>query len=259
MASSDVQKLQWDTFATRYSSLEELPGEILATRLLRNTLGNVRGLKILDLGCGTGLYARMVLSMGAAHLAGVDVAPHMVDVGKQLAESQGHADRTEYHVADCAKTLDHLQLGHQSYDLVMGNWLLSYPENQAELEGMWRNIAIHLKRGGRFIGLMVSFRRELEAALKSGKYGMKATALEDIENGQRLHLEAATEPKIEFYNTKLNRSLFDTAASKAGMVEMAFTQPTAKDLPPGADMEFWKEILDCPYLMICTAVKPRSW
>jgi hypothetical protein len=48
----------------------------------------------------------------------------MVDVGKQLTESQGHADRTKYHVADCTKTLDHLQLGHQSYDLVMGNWLL---------------------------------------------------------------------------------------------------------------------------------------
>jgi SAM-dependent methyltransferase len=147
----------------------------------------------------------MVLSMGAARLVGVDVAPHMVDVGKQLAESQGHADRTKYHVADCTKTLDHLQLGHQSYDLVMGNWLLSYPENQAELEGMWRNIAIHLGPGGRFVGLMVSFHRELEAALKSGKYGMKATALEEIENGQRLHLEAATEPKIEFYNTKLDR------------------------------------------------------
>jgi len=87
----------------------------------------------------------------------------------------------------------------------MGNWLLSYPENRAELEGMWRNIAIHLKPGGRFIGLMVSFRRELEAALKNGKYGMKATVLEEIENGQKLHLEAATEPKIKFYNVKLHR------------------------------------------------------
>jgi toxoflavin synthase len=255
--SSNVPKPQWDTFATQYCSLEDLPGEILATRLLRNTLGDIRGQTILDLGCGTGLYARMVLSMGAARVVGVDIASDMVDVGRQLAESQGHADRTKYHVSNCAKSLDHLKLGHQSYDIVMGNWLLSYPENQAELEGMWRNISIHLKPGGRFIGLMVSFRRELEAALKSGKYGMKATALEEIENGQKLHLEAATEPKIKFYNVKLHRRLFEIAAPKAGMVEMAFTPPTAKDLPPKADMEFWKEMLDSPYLMICTAIKAR--
>lgn len=182
----------------------------------------------------------------------------MVDWGRQLAESQGHADRTKYHVADCVKSLDHLQLGHQSYDLVMGNWLLSYPENQAELEGMWRNIAIHLKPDGRFVGLMILFRRELEAALKSGKYGIKAMALEEIENGQKLHLKAATEPPIEFCNVVLDRSLFETAAPKAGMVEMAFTPPTARDLPPGADMGFWKEMLDSPYQMICTAVKSGS-
>ena len=83
---------------------------------------------------------------------------------------------------------------------------------------------------------------------------MKAMALEAIENGQKLHLKAAAEPTIEFCNVKLDRSLFETAAPKAGMVGMA----TAKDLPLGADMEFWKEMLDSPYLMICTAVKPRS-
>ena len=252
MASTLYPKTQWDAFATQYSSLEDLPGEIVAAHQLRRTLGSIQGFKILDLACGTGLYGRMALSMGATRIVGVDVAADMVDAGIHISKSQGLADRMAFHVSDCSAPLDALDLGQGEFDLVMGNWLLSYAADRAELEGMWRNIAIHLKPGGKFVGLMGTLDPHA-ASSNSGKYGMKTTVTGEIENGFTVHAEAITEPKIEFDAYHLHWPVHEEAAKKASMIEVQYTQPQKEDLPEAPDMEYWQEMLEAPYFVICTA------
>ncbi len=257
MASTTYKKTQWDSFATQYSSLEDLPGEIVAAHQLHRMLGSIQGFRILDLACGTGLYGRMALSMGASHVVGVDVAPDMVDAGIQISRSRGVAERMSFHVSDCSAPLDSLDLGRGAFDLVMGNWLLSYAANRAELEGMWRNIAIHLKTGGRFIGLMGTL-DPLAASSNSGKYGMKTIVTGEIEDGFTVHAEAITEPKIEFDAYHLHESVHQEAAKNAVMSEVRYTQPGIEDLPEGRDMEYWKEMLEAPYFVICASERLNS-
>ena len=74
MVSSNVPKPQWDAFATQYSSLEELPSKSSRPGSFAIPWSDIRGQKFLDLGCGTGLHARIVFSMGAARLVGLDIA-----------------------------------------------------------------------------------------------------------------------------------------------------------------------------------------
>lgn len=252
-----AEKTQWNTFASQYSCIESLPCEIVAAQQLRRILGSINGTRILDLACGTGTYGRMALSMGATCIVGIDVASHMVMAGSQMAAADGISDRMTFHVADCSAPLDALQIDERSFDLVMGNWLLSYAANRAELEGMWRNIAMHLKPGGRFVGLVGAFDVDAMSST-TGKYGMKTTVLGEIENGFTIHVEAATEPKIEFDAYALNRALHESAAEKADMVKLDYIHTQKEDLPEGADMKYWREMLDSSPIVVCIAERLES-
>jgi 2-polyprenyl-3-methyl-5-hydroxy-6-metoxy-1,4-benzoquinol methylase len=49
----------------------------------------VEGKRILDVGCGTGLYALELAKRGAAHVHGIDIAERMVDTCQARAEEAG--------------------------------------------------------------------------------------------------------------------------------------------------------------------------
>jgi ubiquinone/menaquinone biosynthesis C-methylase UbiE len=64
------------------------------------TCGDVDGMRLLDVGCGTGYFAREMARRGA-HVIGVDVAPRMIDHARrhEAASSLG----VEYRVGDAAE------------------------------------------------------------------------------------------------------------------------------------------------------------
>src|SRR5262245_17825630 len=47
--------------------------------------GDVRGLKVLDCGCGEGRFCRILLDRGAEQVVGVDLCPPMVIAAAQLS------------------------------------------------------------------------------------------------------------------------------------------------------------------------------
>jgi SAM-dependent methyltransferase len=257
-SSSSSYKTQYDTFASRYASMEDLPSEIVATNLLRNTAARgPRSLKVLDLGCGTGTYARLLIETGVAeHVVGVDVSSEMVRVGQAMEAERPGPARIEFHVADCAAPLDHLGLQPAAFDLVMGNWVLNYASDRAELAGMWRNIATYLKPGGKFIGLKENVDSE-DRFKRDNKYGIEFTVVEESGEGLKVHVVAHTEPKIEFDAYSLEPRLYEEVPLEVGMTEVIHLKPSADDLPDGGgeNMGFWKGFLDDPYFVLATTVK----
>jgi toxoflavin synthase len=259
MTPSLISKTQYDNVAPHYASMEGLPGEMVATKLLRNTVANgPRDLKVLDLACGTGTYARMLLDMGVAkHVVGVDVSSEMVRIGQVMeANRPDGSQRITFHVADCTAPLDHLGLPQESFDLVMGNWLFGYASDKAELAGMWRNVITYLKPGGKYIGLQGNFHVE-DHRRWDVKYGHKCTATGDLETGRKIHIEASTEPKVEFDAYMLKPSLYEEVPVELGMREVTYREPSLQDLPDaaGENMEFWKGFLESSYCVLGTARK----
>lgn len=51
-------KSQHNTIAAQYGTYDDLPTSRLEAEIVRIALGDCTGLKILDLGGGTGIYAR---------------------------------------------------------------------------------------------------------------------------------------------------------------------------------------------------------
>jgi ubiquinone/menaquinone biosynthesis C-methylase UbiE len=51
--------------------------------------GDVRGLNICDVGCGSGRFVAEFASNGAAHVTGIDVAPEMIKLAQRHTKEQG--------------------------------------------------------------------------------------------------------------------------------------------------------------------------
>ena len=62
--------------------------------------GDVRGKKILDVGCGSGVYAVDFARRGARRVVGIDLSTNMLELARQEAEQHRVADRCEFIQAD---------------------------------------------------------------------------------------------------------------------------------------------------------------
>src|SRR5262245_20466899 len=61
--------------------------------------GEVHGLRVLDVGCGNGYFARAMARQGA-HVTGIDISPRMIEHARQQEPAGSPA--IEYHVLDAA-------------------------------------------------------------------------------------------------------------------------------------------------------------
>lgn len=62
--------------------------------------GNVKGKTICDIGCGSGRFVTELVKRGAGHATGVDVAPEMLRLARDIVAKDGTADRTDFVEAD---------------------------------------------------------------------------------------------------------------------------------------------------------------
>ncbi|KAI0100526.1 S-adenosyl-L-methionine-dependent methyltransferase [Nemania sp. FL0031] len=107
---------------------------------LRAMLPDLKGARVLDLGCGFGWFSRFARSEGAAHVHGIDLSAKMLD----KARSMTCDDAIIYEEAD----LDDLTLPEAEYDVVFSSLAFHY---LALLPSLMAEISRSLKRGGRLV------------------------------------------------------------------------------------------------------------
>jgi ubiquinone/menaquinone biosynthesis C-methylase UbiE len=106
----------------------------------RSLLPEVRGSKVLDLGCGQGFTCRWVREMGAKLAYGVDISEKML----ASAESFPSDPSVEYEHSD----LESIQLPSTSYNLVVSSLALHYIER---LPSVFAQVFKTLTPGGTFV------------------------------------------------------------------------------------------------------------
>lgn len=85
---------------------------------LRSMLPDLKGLRVLDLGCGVGWFARWARENGAEHVRGVDLSQNMLDKAREKTTIDG----IEYERAD----MDELKLPEGAYDVVFSSLAFHY-------------------------------------------------------------------------------------------------------------------------------------
>lgn len=102
--------------------------------------GDVRGLDVLDAGCGPGLYAAELVARGA-RVTAFDVSPRMVELARARA-----AGAVEIRVSDLEQPLP--WLADASFDLVLQALVLHHVRDRV---GMLRELRRVLRPGGRLV------------------------------------------------------------------------------------------------------------
>jgi len=253
-----AEKTQYDAFAPKYASVEELPCSKLEAQLVRIALGDCNCLKVLDLGGGSGLHARRAVDAGSTLVDVVDISPEMMRAGQDVEVQLGRQGSIRWFVADVTRPLSEQvkdgDLQPEGYDVVMANWVFDHATCIADLTSMWENVIAGLKPGGRFIGVRAkSVRAEY---MTYGKYGVTFLEVEEIPQGLKYKVGCLTQPPFSFEATSMESSysLSDDIAHERGLVDFQVIRPEETELVQN-DSEFWQDYIKDPNFVVVVAKK----
>ncbi|KXJ91819.1 putative methyltransferase [Microdochium bolleyi] len=105
---------------------------------------DLRGLHLLDLGCGMGWVCRWALENGAASAHGVDLSQNMLAKAHEMGSTLSCSRSATYEQAD----LDSLSLPPDKYDIVFSSLAFHYLLNLPQLMAQ---ISRALRAGGRLV------------------------------------------------------------------------------------------------------------
>jgi ubiquinone/menaquinone biosynthesis C-methylase UbiE len=107
---------------------------------LRALLPDLRGCKVLDLGCGFGWFCRWARQQSAAQILGIDVSERML--------ARGRAATADPAITYTTADMEQLDLPADAFDLVYSSLALHYVEN---LSGLMSQAYRSLVPGGALV------------------------------------------------------------------------------------------------------------
>lgn len=138
----------YDTYIDR-SNHTDLESDLAWKRLHPLLPKDITGFNILDVGCGSGWFARWAVDSGASRVLALDISNNMISKARRL--NAGHAEyesKIDYRIADLdAEDLPAVEGGAQ-YDLVFSSLTLHY---LMRLKEVVTQIHSQLKPGASFV------------------------------------------------------------------------------------------------------------
>jgi ubiquinone/menaquinone biosynthesis C-methylase UbiE len=136
---------RWDGFADTYASHHTENGdihkEVFLNPVLFELMGDVKGKRVLDAGCGEGYLSRLMAKKGATVTA-VDFAPIMLEIAMERTPVQMDIDFRH-------GNLEHLDLFNDGlFDLAVSNMVI---QDLADFERALKEIYRVLVPGGSFV------------------------------------------------------------------------------------------------------------
>jgi ubiquinone/menaquinone biosynthesis C-methylase UbiE len=119
---------QYDSIADGYDSTDH-PAAKLQHEMVSKAIGDCTRLSVLDLGGGTGIYARRAISQGAELVDVVDNSAEMLEKGRIIEATRtnsGIKGKIRWFEGDVSETLHNLPLLPEGYDMVMCNWVFNH-------------------------------------------------------------------------------------------------------------------------------------
>lgn len=211
-------------------------------------VGDVAGLDVLDVACGTGHYARIAKRTGAKRVVGVDLSGPMIGMAQGI-EAQTELG-IEYHVAD-ATTLPSLG----SFDLGLAVYMLHYASSVEMLQGMCGSLAAALEPGARLVGFVMNPEVATDGDAYA-QYGMTLRVPDPLREGGAVHfaLKVPDVPPVEITAYRWSRPTYENALHDAGFEGLEWQRPTvseAGEREHGA--AFWQPYLERPHCLVFSA------
>ncbi|MGP4039220.1 class I SAM-dependent methyltransferase [Gracilibacillus sp. D59] len=130
-------------FFKEYSALRESGityNDFVEQPAIKSAISNLDGKSVLDLGCGTGEFAKYCIENGASKVLGVDISANMIEKAKK--------ENAHNNIDYICISIEDLELENQKFDLVISSLAVHYVEDYANLIKKVRNL---LTKNGEFI------------------------------------------------------------------------------------------------------------
>lgn len=149
MPEKDTVRNEWNNVAEYYISKlrdgKDLWREYLNGPVFKKMVGEVQGLRLLDMACGEGYFSRYYAKAGAL-VTGIDISENQIAAAQE--EESRNPIGIQYQVAD-ASNMNNIE--SMSFDIVISFMALMDIENY---EGAIMQVARVLKPGGRFVFIL---------------------------------------------------------------------------------------------------------
>jgi SAM-dependent methyltransferase len=138
----------YSTFASDYDSViqDNIYNANLERPTLQSMLPALANLNVVDLGCGSGLYAQYLLAQGVNKVTCIDYAQEMVDLVLSKAKQSNVCERVIAYAQDLSLGLPNE--ASTSADLVISPLMVHYLE---DLNPLFSDVHRVLKKGGTFV------------------------------------------------------------------------------------------------------------
>jgi SAM-dependent methyltransferase len=134
----DQQLFFHDYQSLRLSGVSE--NDIIEQPALRGCLPPLEGLRILDLGCGGGQFARYCVEQGALEVTGVDLSTNMLEYAR------AHNAHPNIHYLQ--GSLEDVELPDGAYDLIVSSLVMDYVRDYGQVV---QKVTRALRKGGHFV------------------------------------------------------------------------------------------------------------
>ncbi len=142
----DITKSTWDKITKDYINFRksgESMNELIEIPAMKELVGNLKGLKVLDAGCGFGDYSFWAFEQGVKEVVGVDISDKMINAAKERSQKKG------VNIEFIQSDLSDLGVFNDNYfDLIMSSIVISYFD---DLNKYFKEFARVLKKKGRFV------------------------------------------------------------------------------------------------------------
>ncbi|KAI7204041.1 hypothetical protein KC352_g18597 [Hortaea werneckii] len=157
-----------------------------------------------------------------------------------------------YYAGDCGKPM---AVPNGPFDLAFSVYFFNYAGTYEEMLGMWKNIYLNLKPGGRMVALTVNTFVGWDVPFDD-RYGISAVATAKTdEGGWKCHISAHTQPeKIEFDVFHYSYKFYERAAEEAGMRELTWRSHVLPE--DGRPEGYWEVFNLRPHCALLTAIRP---
>ncbi|GAB2786783.1 class I SAM-dependent methyltransferase [Streptomyces daliensis] len=234
---------QYDAIGETYEGFKSLPmARYPEQSSFLGLLGDMRGLSVLDLACGTGFYSRGIKRLGADRVLGVDISREMVAAARAIEERQPLGVR--YAVGDVAD----LPVPEAPFDVATAVYLLNYAEDVGAMEKMCRSVHRSLAPGGGFHVLTQAPDYRFDGP-SMAKYGFLYERVGEGPMGPRVCITALLDPPVEFVTGYPRREVYEECLTAAGFRDLVWEPLTVPEEGRRAMGEgFWDDFLANPPL-----------
>lgn len=247
-----MSKAVYDDIAKEYKESKQLPFRRFIERpTLFNILGNVEGLRVLDLACGDGIYSREMARRGAKEVVAVDVSGEIVALGE--AEEKRQPLGVRYMVADAAELPE---IG--AFDIVFASYLLNYSTSPEHLRRFCAGISRNLKKSGRLVGFNDNPHNMPQLYASYRPYGFTKSTTEPRKEGSAVTYTFYNEDGtvFSFDNFFLEPATYERVLGESGLQQLQWHELVLS--PEGEQTHgsgFWQAFLDNPPVIGFSAIK----